>query len=221
MERFLDVREVVENAMWSLDNTNSRDRVVFRQWAYVAMRQIGFSFLNIKEECVPVCGLSFEKPCDLVSTIEISLVDNIGSPVKYRYISNRGLLPIDESFNVHPNSTVIMSEDANYYYLSSNASTVVQAQLKYYGLPINEEGMPLIPEIHLLAVMSFIEFMFIKRKRASTPKLISGQDMSEFRDIWQRELMKAKGKNKMPSIHQSKHILKDWMTLINKAMYKD
>lgn len=221
MDRFIDVRAVVENAMISLDDTNSRDRVIFRQWAYIAMREIGFSKVNIVEKCVPICNLSFEKPCDLVSTIEVSLKDSSGFSIRYTYLPNKGLLPVDDALVSSYTNRIFMSEDADFYYLSSNANDIVEAQIKYYALPLNDEGFPLIPEVHLLAIMSFIEFMYIKRKRASAPRSVSGQDMAEFKDAWTRERGKARGRNKMPSIHEAQHVFKNWCTLINRFSFKN
>lgn len=221
MSRFLTIEEVVENVMLSIDGVDSRDKVVFRQWVYIAMRQIGFSDLSIDTECVEVCDLSFRKPDNLVSTIEVSLSDGL-NPIRYKYVQNQGLLCIDETAVMNLGfGRIILSEDADFYHLSSNGSTVVQADIKFYGLPVNEDGELVIPERDLFSIMSFVEFMYIKRKRISNPREISNSDLSEFKDMWLRELMKAKGRNKMPSIHQASAIAKMWMSMIQKPNFKN
>lgn len=220
--KYLPIEEVVSNAMLSLGCEDSRDKIIFRQWAYIAMRQIGCSYLDIEIACPEVCDLSFRKPTNLISTIEVSLADVSGRSINYKYIHNRGLLPMDEATSLSLGYGMIMlSEDDDFYHLSSNATCITAAEIKYYSLPVDENGDPKVPERDLLTVMSFIEFMYIKRKRIMSPNLVSGGDLTLFRDLWQRELMKAKGRNKMPSIHQAREIARGWMSMINKAIFKN
>jgi hypothetical protein len=207
---FITADEAVSQAMLSLGSEDTRDRLIFKEWIYRAERQIGYNALSLKTACVDVNDFTFDKPCDMAQVIDIELYDSSGTLSTAYEFRGSGFFPSENSLS----RNVVMKESDFEFVISSNATNVSRAEIKYYAFPIDEDKNILIPEIHLEAVIAFCEFMYIKRERNLHRDEIPMSEVQYNEDRWHRMKADAKGKTKMPSILNAKDIMKRWMTLV-------
>jgi hypothetical protein len=186
---FMTVDEVVANARTLLDsNVDGVTEAFLRQWAYLAQRQIGVTKENIKTEEIPVEELSIRKPDDFVLGQDMGLYTAAGSEVTYVYEKRGGRVRGPKYEYSH---AIQVSEENHYYHLSSSATAIACAKLRYYALPIDPTtGDPLIPERHLFATMMFIRYMVAMRNNE--------REQSQYRQEWEKEAARARSKNILP-----------------------
>jgi hypothetical protein len=223
----ISIEEMVSSAFISLDVNDTRDELVFREWCYDALREIGTGNVDIHTVCLPVEDLCVSKPCDFASEYEINILDSAGN-VHYYQSSQTGIRESQtnrnngsgsvstENHNEYGISTIVLSETDDSFNLSSNAlrAGISSMELTYYRLPIDEDGNPLIREIYKLAVMAYIEYKYIKRERNRKRKEIPMSEVDWYKNAWMSEMIKVKGRVKMPSPVQADTIMRKWVTLV-------
>ena len=228
MDRFLSIAEVEASASSIIGDVDDQERLYFPQWIYIAMRHIGPSkdFIKVKFG-IPVENLSFPKPRDMNTMIDLSLQNQGGDELLYRYKSGtRRIHNYDRNEVRVPK--VEVSEDANFFYLSTNASrvndseevigndidtTVIKANVRYFALPVDDDCNILIPEERLLAIMFFIRYMVFLRRNMSRIQI------SDARREWHQERDRVKGLAKMPSMLEGKEIATLWRSMIEKPFF--
>jgi hypothetical protein len=207
--QYISQDEAVSHAMEALGAEDTRDRLIFKEWIYRAERNIGYSALDIKIKCEAVSDLCFDKPCNLAQVIDINLYNSSGNCVIFHFKAGK-LFPGEVSVS----SPLILSEGDYQFNLSSNGVSITKAEIKYYAFPIDDEGNILIPDKHLDAVVSFCEYMWIKRQRNLYRDKIPMSELQYYDDRWLRLKADAKGKTKMPSLLNANSIMRRWMTLV-------
>lgn len=210
MKQFISVEEIVANAATIIKDARKEDRNLFRQWAYIAERDIGFSTLNEKVFPTPVEDLCFAKPLDFAMANDLSLYDSQGREYRYSYKGTSKNLHRREDSEFLHDRTIQVYEDSHFFSLSSNGTNITHAKLLYYAYPIDEDGDLLIPETHMVAIMSYIKWMW-ERRKSENPGMIQLERME-----WEIESSRARSKNKMPSMLRGKEIAKNYMSMIDK-----
>jgi len=208
-EQFLNIAEVVANSISILPNPTDAEKIIFRQWIYIAQRDMGFPAMDVRQADITPHDLSVRKPDDFSSAIDVALFLTDGSEVASSY-QGAGK-KIHKEFRSGA-VTVQISETPTYFHLESTGASVTCFTLKYYGLPIDDDGMPKIPERCNLAIMMFVKWMWSVRNNESI-----GIREQNRRD-WISEAAKQRSKNKMPSMLQGEQIVKSWMSMIDKAI---
>lgn len=202
---YITVDEIVASACTILPETTREEREsVFPFWIWMAAKKLGFSGQNEKTETITVLENFIRKPKDHLYTIDMALFDSAGSEIKYIYR--------EYSRKIHKNSRdenhLYVYEDDHCIHIDDCNSNIDCITLKYYSVPVDEDGNPKINEEHLEAIMHFIRYM---------RSLASNNNQSEIeinRRRWLSLKDYVKGNNKMPSPLRSKHILNKWMSLI-------
>jgi hypothetical protein len=213
MSKFLSIDECTAFIMTTCKGATAEDRHLFRVWTVAAIRDIGPNRDWVKVEAIYPQDFSFKKPDDHVSTIDITLFGVDNGEIKYRF--NHGSKRIrTDRFTVNndistESSIIDLSEDANYFHLSTNASDVSYMLIRYLGMPVDQEGFPLIPESDLLAYEAFSRWMWAKREDDNRSKI--DQDYS----FWVRERDRIKGNRKMPTIKEATAIFERYMSLVS------
>ncbi len=202
-KRFLTLDEVVGEAMSIVKGATSEHRNVAKTWAYRGLRQLGPSKDNIE-----VCTLYPEdyvmmKPSDFHSAIDVALYDSAGRELRCSYRS--GNKRIHEDFS-DLDGLIKISEDDEYFNLSSNSTNVAYAKLRYFRFPVDQDGFPLFPEYSADAIA-----MFIKYKLAL---LNESRDWPVFEASWKAARAEVRSINKMPSGMMFKQFAKEWMSMI-------
>lgn len=206
---YLNADEVVANALTIIPEATQKDKNIFKQWVFLAERQIGSSPVSVKNETNIVAhNFRLGKPIDCVKSMQLALFDKNDNEVKYRH-HGRGMQVADRDILEGDNRDVIVMETDDAFYLSSNATNVTNANLRYYGFPIDENDNLKIPEIHVLAIMSFIKYMMAMK--SSERRL----DIKDYYGIWEAEKRAARARTMMPSELEARDISKRFMSMID------
>lgn len=221
MGNIYQIEEVVAELFSRLDITDTRDEAVFYNWVYSGVRELGSNSLDIVSDCVEVIDCCIAKPCDFGGLVDLALIHgNRSVPFVFTNTgtkSDRGDL---EDINESRIGSIYVDEDDTRFNLSSNAK-IDHAEIVYYSLPINKEGLPIVREIIKEAVISFCEYQWVKRERRRSPKLIGMNDVMYYNNEWKLAKGTAKGRQKMVSPVEAETILNNWMTLIPKFKTKN
>lgn len=215
----MSINEVVVFAMTTCKTATPEDRLLFKVWCVAACRDIGSNKDWYKVTVLYPEDFSFKKPDDLVSTVAISLYDSSDQEIRYNF--NQGSKRIfPDRFQINTDSStaqitgrIDLSEDAHYFHMGTNATEVQYALVRYLGMPVDQEGFPLIREDNLLAYEAFCKYMYAKRVNDNRSEI--DQNYS----IWLKERDKIKGKNKMPSQVEAEATFARYMSLINAPIY--
>jgi hypothetical protein len=214
--RFAPMEEVVATAMTIVPGATQEHQVLFRQWVWEAVKQIGPTTHWVKTCEIKAKNLSIPKPKDLASTLTIGLFDESGHEIHYTWQGYGDRVHIDR-FQNHALLTredatfrIDLSEDAYYFHIGTNGKSVAYAKLRYLALPIDSDSKLLIPEDNILACATFCRWMWAMRKGDNQSEI----DLS--RDTWYRERDRIYGDNKMPSVMQANHFaMNRYLSLIN------
>jgi hypothetical protein len=210
---FVNVEEAIATAESFLPEGISLTRPFARQWAYLALRDIGPGD-HWFEECwlYPNENLNMRKPDNMWKPIDIALYDSSGNELKFVY---RGLGHRKHRLDrVDLQPYIDLSEDTHCFILGSNGTSVNKAFLQYWRLPIDEDGTPLVPESQVLAIAFFIYWMWEKKQRTNQSAIAQArQDYLEAR----RE---ARNRSKMPSGIAFEQAAKEWTSMLNSPQFK-
>lgn len=218
MSNFLTLDETVSFCLTTCKTATAEDRLLFRVWCVAACRSIGPNRDWYKTATIYPKDFSFKKPDDLVSTVSIALYDSSSCEVPYIFHTgskriHQGRFTTDIIISDAP-ACVELSEDANYYHLSTNADTVAAALIRYLGMPVDVDGFPMVPEDDLLAYECFCQHMWAKREKNSQ------SEIAQTFDLWLTERNRIKGNRKMPSMVEAEGIFSRYLSLINAPTFK-
>ncbi len=220
---FTHIDEAVAIAMTLLPREISMDKAIARQWAYLGLRNIGPT-----QHWFEVCTLYpnenriMKKPNDMWKAIDIALYDGSGANLRYAYrglgrrihASRNGLIERGEYFP-SAQAPIDLSENEHAYELGTNGDAVAYAVLKHWKLPIDIDGLPMIPEGLTLAVAFFIRWMWaIKMKEDKADRQLAEAN-------YKTERAKALSETKMPSGIEQEQVAKDWMSLLGAPQFKN
>lgn len=210
MAKYITIDEVVASAVTILPGSTDAEKVFMRHWCVLGNRELGLSKDNVVTEKINVQDLTIRKPTNLLSIDDIGLykendVEIVTVYKGYGEMTHTDLDTIQGTMKL----TVSISEDDDFLHLSSNGSVIDYAKIRYYSIPIDDKGNPLILERKRFAIMFFLSYMWTIRQAANQSEV----DRAELR--WLREAAKQRAKNKMPSVLEMKSISKWYMSLIN------
>ena len=218
LEQFVSVDETINTALSFIEAADTMDRVIFRQWAYLALRQIGPSKAWVKDATLYPEDYVLRKPDDCYKLIDVALFTEANQELDYafrgqgtRIHNNRRLLNVVNTTN--PITQVIdLSEDAIYLHLGTSvtqaSSLVAYAKISYLQLPVDENGQPMIPESQVMAIAMFIVWRWTAKQRENVSEsALAKQDWIEHRNM-------AKSLNRLPSQLEGTEIARKWMTML-------
>lgn len=222
----ITLEEVVSSAFIALDVEDSRDELIFREWAWDALREIGPSRVDRKTVCIPVKGLCAMKPHDYLYGLDMNLLDCSGN-IYYYQMAESGVLESEQqndnvggsslSQNIDVGgSSIKVAEQKEIFAFSSNANDagIVNIELSYYSYPMDAEGEPLIEEKMKEAVITYIEYRYLKRERRRRvgTRDIPLNEIVDAREEWRRQRMAIKGDIKMPDPLAADTIFRRWVS---------
>ncbi len=200
--RYLSIEEVLSEIRIDADNEDSRDDLVFRQWIFRALRQIGYAKNQRKTSpLIAVEDFSFRVPCDLAEPIQLNLLNSSGGALLFHWSDGKGFTGVH-----HCHLSVSEREDSEMMDLSTNATGICWAEMDYWAMPVDDNGQPLTAEIFLEAVMAFVEWRWTKRQRKRKPKEVSNADVASAKADWTILSQQAHGRSKMPNQMEAEHI---------------
>lgn len=224
-ERSITVEEVITQALLLFPEQDSRDEMVFTEWAWQALRDIGPSKVDTFEVCLEVCDLQFEKPCGFIADIDINLLDENKNILDFEHTMSPTLS--SDKYDTHFRSKEIkLSEGKDYYNLSDTdaSRSVKYLNMIYYGYPLDENDNMLIEENMEEAIIRYIEWMWTRReRRRDRDNIPMSEERSMFQD-WINTKKKVKAQIKMPSPAEADTIFRKWVSAIpnfqNKPKYR-
>lgn len=212
MENIYNVEEVVAEIFSRLELSDTRDEAVFYNWIFSALRELGSSSLDITSECIKPVDLCIPKPCNYGGLVQLILSDDKGS-VPFVF-TNTGAKTDRGDYYQNIDRVIYVSEEDNRFVLSSNAKGVENVEIRYYALPVDDEGLPFVRENLKEAVIAFCEFLWIKRQRNRRRKEIPMSEVDWFKNQWEISKRTAKGRNKMINPVEAESILRKWVSTI-------
>lgn len=218
MTNFVSIDEAIDTAMSFIEGADAIDRNIFRQWVYLGLRQIGPSKDWIKDATLYADDFTLRKPDDCYKLIDVALFTATNQELSYAYRgagtrihSNRKLQTLSTS--TRPITNVIdLSEDSYYLHFGTTqdqlGSLVSYAKIKYLQLPVDEDGLPKIPENHVFAIAMFIVWRWTAKDKNNWHLAPQAKaDWLEQRNI-------AKSLNRLPSQLEGTEIARKWMTML-------
>lgn len=208
-KRFVTVEYVVALAQEMIKQANSRDVPWMREYCYLAAQDLGYSDVDIQTDKIYVKGFKIKKPINFLQPESLYLYDEAGNEYQYNYTKG-GILAVVPG-------RITVSEMDDHFTLSSNASDITYCMLKYYGLPIDEDGNPKFWNHQIQAVISFLRYHWYMRENdrgqfSAVMPYVKGE--------WETERRKAKSANKMPSMLHAKKIASTWGSMIENSRIK-
>jgi len=205
--KYLTVENIVANAYTLCDGATDADQLFMRQWAFIGNRELGLSKDNVQNEKIYATDLAIAKPENLLSTDELTLYTINDDIIGSRYIGYGQRTKAKDELRQR---YVTITEDDTHFHLSSDAKDSVNyALIRYYGIPVDKEGMPMILERKRYALMLFIRYMWSLRVNRNQSE-VAQNEMS-----WLKEAKKQRAKNKMPSIQEANSMMRWYMSLIS------
>lgn len=203
---YYTVDEVAANASTIIKGSRREDRHLYRQWVWNGEKELGYSEMQVGNDCIPVENLCARKPDNYRKLKDIALLDCDG---REYMVKMRGYFKRNHEDQLEGQTrSVDVYEDDNFFYLGSNGDIITHVKIDYYGLPLDDDGNPKIPEHHLMPLMMYVKFMDNLRNSQSQSQIIESERM------WKQEAARCRGRNKMPSQPQAKAIMKEWMSMI-------
>lgn len=208
-KRFLNLNEITAEAMSIIPGATTEEKNIAQTWAYRALRQLGPSKDHIEVCTLYPEDLVMTKPSDFHSAIDIALFDSTGRELAHNYRSGKKRIHEDLELS----GVITISEDDEFFHLSSNSTNVAYAVLRYFRFPVDQDGYPLFPEYTAIAISLFIRYMWALRT--------GDRSFKAHEESWKVVRMEARGQNKMPSGMMYKQFAKEWMSMIpNNNFYR-
>lgn len=219
---FINVDEPIAIAMSIIPNSDSFDEALARQWAYMGTRDIGASYHWIEDAVLyPNSNLSIRKPDDMWKAQDIALFNSAGKELLFSYrglgkrIHASGHAALDNAqYAPSLHAPIDLSEDSHFFHLGSNGADVHHVKLKYWKLPVDHHGQPMIPEHQALAVALFIRWMWGMANSDKEDRKLSRIEYLQARS-------EARALGKMPSGIEMDQVAKEWNSLMNAPQFKN
>lgn len=162
-----------------------------RQFAWRAVLDLPITDDHLKVAKIYPKNLILKKPTDLRRALEVALYDANDCLIPHQYHSGKQRIypdiesisysvvtdeGTDDEETVTYYAPVDLSEDANAYYLGTNAGdSVAYAKVRYFAYPLDSTGYPMIKEEAVLTCMYFIRFMWSLRKGENQSEIANNE----------------------------------------------
>lgn len=205
-KRFLTLDDVVAEAMSIIPGDTSEVKLYAKTHAYRGLRQFGPSKNNID-----VCTLYPEdfvlrKPDDFIQALDIALYDASGNKIPSKYQQGKDRIFGKKPLTVDPR--IDISEDDHFFYLSTDATNVDQALLRYYKHPVDKDGNPQFPDYLVFPISLFLRY---------TWAMSQDSGVRDARESWLAAKKEAKGEHKQLSPLEFEQIARGWNSMIQKV----
>lgn len=219
--RTVSIDEIVSSAQVSLGLNTDADRIIMYEWVSVANREIGLGIQDQMQEIIDITDFTFPAPCNMLQPLQLRLIGEnrtTGAGTVAPFYDQEDWLRQDGSL---PNrrSYVSVQLQGNTFVLSNNITSdnFQQAELKYIGTPLDDQGFPLVYEHNKSAIVQYIEYSYLKRLRRRERGQATAPPQSEIDAEYQKWLRKkaaAYTNKKMPNKLRWDDINRKWNTLL-------
>jgi hypothetical protein len=213
--QYLTIDEVLAEAM-SIVKDKAEHEGVARQWIWTNLMQTGVSEDELEVTTIKPKNLIAKKPKNCRRIKNIALFDSAGGeiPFVFRSGKTRMYYPIDNSITT---TTVDGEEQVDYGYvdvsedrfnivLGTNATDVDLVAIRYYSLPLDASGDPMVQEVEKLSCIFYVRWMIALRQNENQSQI----QLDEIR--WKQEVDRARAAKKSQISEDTKDtIAREWL----------
>ena len=213
---YITLDEATAFARTLIKEATESDRLLFREWIFQGLMELGVSMAQVKVCTIEAKENRLRLPEDaLPRGIKNIALYSGNNEVRYTY--NEGVKRIHANDNTLQNagtydpkfgSLVEISMDDYYIHLSSLGDTVTHAKIRYYSLPVDEQGQPKIDKDLRLALALFVRYCWEMRNNDNQSAIDQAYKQ------WIKERNSKRGKRKMPSELEMQAIERYWLTML-------
>lgn len=211
MHQTVNVKTVVATASSVLPNVSDEEKILMRDWVYLAMREVGPTSVDrVTDHRIPVNDFVVPKPSDCMYIEDIAFLTADLGEIRY-VIDGKGEALHDKSNAIW--NYVHVSDSSDYFTLSNNAGNVKWCKMTYLALPLDENGFPKVPDRAVLAVVMFLRAMWYMRQGKEA---IGSGLLVE----WNKLKIRARASMKTPAKLTHAEFAKAWLSMIDKSLDK-
>ena len=201
--KYISVKEVISKIYRDLNIQQEERWVDMVEWCAEALQKIGAHAQYIeKMEVLPVDNYRAVLPCNIHKIIQVEM-SGFGATIGTGSFDSQNTDPVRKSSGA--NYTV------NDAFINVNFETG-SIGLAYIGIPIDDEGFPLIPddEGYKEAILKYVVM------KLKYPDYIAGKYpiYKEVEQDWHKYCSQARGNANMPSIDEMESIKNQWVKLM-------
>ena len=219
MNNTVTIDQVVSSAAIAMGMENDRYRVLFYEWAFQGLRDIGLTTLNLTNTTGTIIVSPFYYfpiPDACVYIDSIAIQKGANGPVNYPlFDSNYWVNVPDDDQTMYDKDYVVSRQGSNLIFsttiLSNGFDRVI---LRYYGMPVDSNNVPLVPEYYLRAIVAYIEYMFVKRERYRKRNEIPMSEVQMLYQQWVTLKADAMSKRNQPQKPEIEAAIATWLTLL-------
>jgi hypothetical protein len=212
---YVKIDEVVAEAKSVISTADEQDEILMRQWVWRGLQDVGIAQDEIQVCTIYPKNFLAKKPADCRAILDIALYDSEGCQIKHVFrTGKKRLYPIAANApavvsddEVNP-LWVDVSEDRTNLILGSNATTVASVGIRYFSYPLDVDGLPMIRQDEVMALVYFCRFMWSLRKNDNR------SEIEQNRNMWLLESDRARARKKLINNEQLKTITAVWRSLI-------
>jgi|DEB19_MinimDraft_3_1074340.scaffolds.fasta_scaffold06391_4 hypothetical protein len=216
----VSLNEVVSSASLALGmDDNDRYKVVFYDWAYQALSDIGLMSLNITNSTGAIITSPFNHfpiPGSCVYIDSIAIRKGANGPVCYPiFDSNYWVSVPDDDQTMYDKDYVVSRQGSNLIFSSTIIENgFTEVILRYYAIPIDANGSPLIPEFYMRAIMAYIEYMYVKSQRHKDRSSVPLSEIQLFYQQWLSLKSDAISRRNKPEKPEIEAAIAQWITML-------
>jgi len=205
MSNYIDIDEAIANASTFTEDMTDELALIMRQWVWMAIRDIGPNYNDISTTEIEIIGSSAAKPQDMIGNfIDLGIYTAEGYEIPYKY--NFDGSSIHEHGEIR--TRIDIYEDAGFVHFSDFPIVPDHMRVKYHKMPLDDCGLPKVPESYLNAIVAYIKFCLYYRKGNRSDMIMISKNH------WLDERAKIRAKNKSVAGIRAKQIEKEWLTHI-------
>lgn len=214
----VSLNEVISSACISFGiEENDKYKVVFYEWAYQALTEIGLSDVNIKTSTGSIStGNTAVIPSDCVHIDAIAIRVGASGEVAYPIFDSNYWKDVSDDDQMHYDRDYVVSRQGNNLVFSNTVSqngfNVVL--LRYYAIPIASDTSPIIPEYYMRPIMSYIEYMYVKAQRHKDRNSVPLSEMQLFYQQWLSLKSDAISRRNTASKPEIEAAVASWITML-------
>jgi hypothetical protein len=214
---YLSIDEVLAEAM-SIVKDKAAHEAVARQWIWTNLMQTGVSEEELEVVVVYPKNLLAKKPKNCRRIKEFCCFDSAGLLIPHTFRSGKKrIYPNTGAYTTavgtdggteYNYQCVDVSEDKFNLVLGTNATDVAQIALRYYALPLDSAGEPLVHESEKLSCIYYVRFQLAMLDDSNQSKI----QLDEIR--WKQEVDRARAAKKSVNEETRDTVGRDWLRLL-------
>src|SRR5690606_5121205 len=179
--QYVDYDEVLAEAIATIGASGDDElaKNFARQWIWRGLQKLGTSDDQLTVVKVFAKNLLIKKPTNMRRLDEIALYDSNDCFIPHIFHSGtKRIYPNTEQYilNEDTDSEVIygpvdLSENKNSFVLGTNGKDVSYAMIRYWSVPLDENGDPLIQECEVEALTLYVRYRWSQRKNENQSEI--------------------------------------------------